>query len=283
MPNARRLLLSLLIVASALLDLAVVALLSGLTPNDLPAMFYGLAFAQVTWAAAWTGLGGWPRLAGLALTILAAAGLSGAGLCLSVPDGTTRTMLLFASLAASTLLVSLGARAAGLAIETVEDASDRSGGEPGYRQFTLRQMLGAMAVLAVVLGLLRYLIDFPAVPGLGDWGTLGFELASLCGSSSVLALAVIGCVLWRCWRRVFLPVLLAAVGLSIAAITFISTTDLPFAAMFCLCQVGWLLAATAALRVAGYRTRWARRRGAEGGPDRAEVPASADGDRADPN
>ena len=269
-----RLLIALLLVALVSVNLvtfSIVGSLDGSQPLELnPAVIvlFSLAMSQVGLLAAWASFGNsslpW-RMICLIIAVASWSGLIAIGLN-SGPSLENEagfggspvrkiaagwTVLLLGQTIAVLLPLSI-ARLQGLRLR--QEGSDASYGENGNRrsrrfQYSLAYMLSWTTALAVILGLVKYNVDYRVLP---SYPTAWWDLALLSIGHGCLVLAAIQAVL-RTRQAALWSVLLVLT--TVAAIAGDRLTGIVprLALWMCVLEVAWLLAILGVLRVAGYR------------------------------
>jgi len=258
-----RLLITLLVVATVLVDVVAVSVIASMWgvpprwPHPGVIVLFSLSMSQVSLAALWTGLGGrslyW-RVGGL---MLSAVLWSRYTAWIIAPERIDDYASLYGSLLlAQTIAVLVplsAARLRGLKpvregdADCVEDTTaDRS-----RLQFSLGEMLSWTTTFAVVLGALRCTVDYRLLPSyLSDWR----DLTVLSLGNALLALAALWAVLGTgktALRATILALVTAAVIASGQALAHVDALQ-PFVTL-CLLQVLCLTASLCVFRVAGYR------------------------------
>jgi hypothetical protein len=146
---------------------------------------------------------------------------------------------------------------AGLELTRADDAHGTAGtAAHGSRlQFTLRSLLSWITVLAVVLGLFQYAVDYRRLPALA--APIWRESAVVSLGDAALALAAF----WAAFgsrRPVLRGVALALTTAAIIGVYNAVVGGVPFCVLaeLCVVQILWLVGSLWVFRVAGYRIVW---------------------------
>jgi len=264
-----RLLTILLVAAILLVDLVAFSILASYqdSPPDWPhpavIALFSLAMSQVSLVAIWAGFGGrslpW-RVMGLVLTVV----LWGRLVAWTVlPEMTWYAtvwvfLLLAQAVAILTPLAIARFRGLRLARASTGDAIEQAIGDRPRLQFSLGYLLSWITVLAAVLGIVQYTVEYGFLHA--NW-RLWQQVAVVGLDNALLALAALWTALGT-QRPVLRAIALAlATAAAIAAgNTFADVEGLwPYAAL-CIAQVLLLLASLYVFRAAGHRVvRRARR------------------------
>ncbi len=265
----RRLLVILLIVATGLVDLGIVAPFANpdaASPEfrvGLTGLLIGLAISQVNLLVALIAWGAVSLRWGLLGVVLASVCLGGLARLLFGPhfvggtDTRTAVMVILLGQAATTLVLASIARALGSRIVTTGSSSGPIDGIERPRfQFTLGRMFAWITSTAVILGILRYTMHYQTIAAL----PFGRGLVVACLIHAVLTLLAgwtllavnplsTGILLLGVLTAIVLPIEQSLAG---GHWDEVAELVLP--------QFVWLLAAMVVLRVAGYRLVWRRMR-----------------------
>lgn len=260
-----RLLVILLVVATLLVDLVVVSSVVAshqIAPADWPhpaaIALFSLCMAQVSLIAIWTGFGGkslpW-RILGLVLAI----GLWSRLLAWTVdrPDHVSMATDWTCLLLAQSVVILLPLWAARLRGVRLVRASNARPSEPVALgrcrfQFSLGYLLSWITVLAVVLGLAQYTLEFEELMRvlIFAWWVVPVFAVSHAGLALAGLWAVLGTA--RPWLR-WLVVVLTIAATVVANHVWLEIEEIWTYTGLCVLQLLWVMASLSVFRVAGYR------------------------------
>ena len=263
--QASRLLILLLLLATALVDLVLLVAVSPVgviflqSPHHpLRAVLFSLAYGQVSVAAIWAGLGRtalpW-RLAGP----VGVAAFWSVGLAYALggrDEGRTDIVVFLLLYGLIILAISLVVRSKGgrLANRLKTDAKPE---EPRW-QFSLGRMFAWLTATAIMLGLLRYTVDYDTLMS-GRYARFPWLIVSVAGlSNAAVSFATLWSVMGNRKPLLRWAVLCLAIagGLSILPLQGYPVAGLPFRTLRCLLQVVWMWVLLRVLRTAGIEFVW---------------------------
>ena len=255
------LLITLLIVATVLVDLVALSVVPRPPEGPHPAMMvlYSLSMAQVSLVALWAGLGGksapW-RVIGLVLVVVLWSALLAAVLSYSftLPREIASLWTVVLLVQAVAVFISLSvARAVAVRLVSVDDLDSVEKGGTGRSrlQFSLAYLLGWTTAVAVTLGLLKYTVDYRTLsPWLSTWR----QLSVLAVGNPAIALVALWALLGSRWLGLRVLLLCLTAAAAIASERWLAARS-PFwvPALLWLVQALWLAGSLAVFRVCGYR------------------------------
>jgi hypothetical protein len=281
--RSARLLIGLLLLATVLVDLVVVSVVASELPpwiergraGRAELMLISLPLAQASLVAVWAGFGGrslaW-RTVGLVLIITLWSAVVGWLMEPSRPMSmaTPWTILLLAQTTLIFACVML-ARSTGLRVTRATDivSSQQPAGGRRRFQFSLAYSLSWITAVALVLGILQYVLYRKHIPPDPDFWP---DVALLSIAHTAIALSTLWTVLGR--QRLVLRLvglLLTALAAVAAYYHLTEIAEWLAAVTLCLAQLLWLVGSLWVIRVAGYRLVWpSSRRRKSGGPERLQ-------------
>jgi hypothetical protein len=253
------LLISLLLLASLLVDAVVLSIVS--EPRESATIAaVAFAFGQTNLVAIWFALGNTPMSIRFVAVFAVAVGWVFA-LCIRLGDSGVPDividLLVQASLVAVPLLV---IRLLGCEVFHTGAAgdADRRPGDLGRFQFSIRQILGWTTAIAVVLGVMKYVASIGPLEfrDFSDFDFVAFMIVR-----AVIALAALWGVLGSRWPILRFAVLgvLEVMAILAGQRVGILGQDLAAILKFHLAEAMVLLGSLWVVRVAGYRLRFVRR------------------------
>lgn len=255
----RRLLVILLIVATALVDLGIAGPFLDFGVPDSGGVdrrffvFLGLAVSQVNLLAAlcaWTTIPVSWGLAGIVLTSACLSRLGGSFAGVNLERNRTIAAVVLLTSAVMAIALTSILRIVGLRIVTMRASGTLNDQAERPRfQFTLGRMFAWITSTAVILGVVRYTMDYQTIRKYAWWA----ELIEICLIHSSLAVIAVWAVLAADYRVRRILLFSLATLLALIVVGRQLWNDFRMASFFILPQFAWLLAATRVLRVAGYR------------------------------
>jgi hypothetical protein len=259
-----RLLITLLVVATLLADVAALSIAASADQGSPPQwphaavlVLFALSMGQVSLAAVWAGFAGrafqWRMMGLMLIAVLWSRYVA----WIVAPSRLDDYACLYGSLLLAqviAVLVTLTiARLSGVRLVHPDGGNVADDGDwsPSRFQFSLREMLSWTTVFAVVLGALRYTVDHHLFPSyLGDWRQ--FAVLSLANAIPALTAVWAALGVGRSALRAVVLALATAAAIG-ASSTLAEVVSFRGYAALCLLQVGCVLASLWVFRVAGYR------------------------------
>jgi len=255
----RRLLVSLLLLATVLVDCVARSMAEGQEfPHLTILLTWALQLSQVSLAAVWLGLGGRWGMWRMAAVVVVVAAWSYA---MSTLSGAPLVEQWAVWLMTQTVAVSvplLVGRSLGLRLVDIAGVSAEADSAPGTPrlQFSIRQMLGWTTALAVILGGLKCIAPYESLllSPLGDWPMFIVFIGH-----ALVGLAAVWAVLGTSRQALRIGALVLAEGAALGAFLLtLPSPDAatPEAAVLYFTQVLLLVGSLSVFRVAGYWLSW---------------------------